>query len=499
VGRRWQELYATGDELGTSAPRLRDLARVPLRAGPMFQDPDWVKGLHKRHVRLGADDESLAAIEALGDGAACVITGQQPHLLTGPFYTAWKLLGAVALAQRLEVLHGRRVVPVYWCGADDSDFTEIADAWLFDHLRGPWRLRIPASEWSPGMSVGDLRSRHLAELEEAALVGLEGAGLDWFRTVASEIGDLDLGERTAAWVLQMFRGSGLVVIDARDDRLLAAGRPLLERYVERRREAARAVAERQERRAEEGWSPALDQAAVESGIFARRDGRRVKLDPGELDSGNAMRWTWSPSVLLRPVVQDWLLAPVAAVLGPGELAYHAEVAPLYELLGVQAARPVPRPHLTLVGQSWDWPEDPELVRRLLLGGDSAASVLSRMQLPAARREAFDDFARNLEAALHDLEFRLGHPVPDRSRARIEREVRRLQKSEAEEGTGALARRSQWLARGRRPQERIYSSWLLWAWFGDPVSSVLQPLAQAWLDAVERGEGVQWALRVEEIR
>lgn len=499
IGRRWQELYATGAEFGTAAPRLRELARVPLRSGPLFGAEDFVDGLRDRHRRLGADDETMAAIDALGDGAACVITGQQPHLLTGPFYTAWKLLGAIALAQRLEVLHGRRVVPVFWCGSDDSDFAEVSDAWLFDHSRGPWRLRIPASAWEPGRSVGDVRSPHLAELEEAALVGLEGAGLDWFRGAAREIGDQDLGGRTAAWVLRMFRGSGLVVVDARNELLLSEARPLLERYASRRAEAEAAVAGRHADRAADGWPAALDATAIASGVFARRDGRRVKVEPSELDDGSAMRWSWSPSVLLRPVVQDALLAPVAAVLGPGELAYHAELAPLYELLDVEAARPVPRPHLTLVGETWDWPDDPELVRRLLGGGDSSASVLSRMQLPAARREAFDDFTRNLEAALHDLQFRLGHPIPERSRARIEREVRRLQKSEAEHGSGAVTRRVQWLARGRRPQERVYSCWLLWAWFGDPVGSVLQPLAQAWLDAVDRAEGVQWALRTEEIR
>lgn len=499
LDRRWQELYATGSEFGTAAPRLRELGRVPLRSGPLFEDPDFVESLRAGHRRLGADAATMASIDALGQGAACVITGQQPHLLTGPFYTAWKLLGAIALAQRLEVLHGRRVVPVYWCGSDDSDFAEISDAWLFDHSRGPWRLRIPATTWQPGQSVGDIEAASLLELEEAALVGLEGAGLDWFRSTAAQIGDLDLGARTAAWLLRMFRDSGLVVVDARDERLLAAGRSLLERYVGMRAEIAAAVTQRQEERAADDWATALDPSAVESGIFARRDGRRVKLGAEELDSGQALRWSWSPSVLLRPVVQDWLLAPVAAVLGPGELAYHAELAPIYDLLGVEAARPVPRPHLTLVGETWDWPEDPDLVRRLLLGGDGAAAVLSRMQLPAARRDAFDDFTRNLEAALHDLEFRLGHPVSERSRARIEREARRLQKSEVEQGTGGVTRRVQWLSRGHVPQERVYSCWLLWAWFGDPVASVLQPLAQAWLEAVDRGEGVQWALRTEEIR
>ncbi len=501
LSQRWQELHASGADLGTAAPRLRELSKVQFRSGPLFHDRRFVERLLDRHRRLGADPQSLASVGDLGSGAACVVTGQQPHLLTGPFYTVWKLLGAIALAQRLEEIHGRRVVPVYWCGSDDSDFAEVGSAWLFDPERGPWRLRIPAAAWRPGMPVGDIGSAEVARLEEAALAGLRGPGLDWFREAATGIGECDLGDRAAAWVLRMFRESGLVVVDARDDLLVAAARPLLERYAGVRAEAAGLVNQRVEARMNEGWIPALDPSAVESGIFGRRDGLRVKLSSAEIDSGEARGSSWSPSVLLRPLVQDALLAPIAAVLGPGELAYHAVIAPLYDLLGVEAARPVPRPHLTLIGRGWEWPEEPDAIRSLLAGDSGAVRILSRMGLPSTQREAFDDFGQNLEAVLHDLEFRLGHPLEARTRARIQREVQRLISAEADRIGGAMpvARRIEWLARGKVPQERIYSSWILWAWFADPVEAVLGPLAEAYVRAVDEGGAVQWALPVAEIQ
>jgi hypothetical protein len=500
LSQRWQEIYASGSDLGTAAPRLRDLSKVQLRAGTLFRERKFIESLLDRHRRFGGDAQSLAAVEDLGAGAACVVTGQQPHLLTGPFYTVWKLLGAIALAQRLEEIHARKVVPVYWCGSDDSDFAEVGSAWLFDPERGPWRLRIPAAEWRPGMPVGDIASAEVARLEKAALAALRGPGLEWFRNAAAGIGDRDLGDRAAAWVLRMFRESGLVVVDARDDLLVTAARPLLERYAAVRAEATVAVDERVQAREKQGWAPALDPSARESGIFGRRDGLRLKLSPAEIDSGEARGLRWSPSVLLRPVVQDALLAPVAVVLGPGELAYHAEIAPLYDLLGVEAARPVPRPHLTLIGRGWEWPEEPDQIRDLLGGSSRAARILSRMGLPAEQREVFDDFGQNLDAALHDLEFRLGHPLAARARARMQRELQRLISAEADRIGGAMpvARRIEWLARGKVPQERIYSSWMLWAWFADPVEAVLRPLAEAYVHAVDQGSSVQWALPVVEI-
>ncbi|RKZ13951.1 hypothetical protein DRQ53_01335 [bacterium] len=496
VARRWQELHASGADFGTAAPRMQQLASASLRSGPIFSQPDYIARLQETHQRLGADAASLSSIDALAQGAACVVTGQQPHLLSGPFYTAYKILGAIALADRLQQLHGSPVVPVFWCGTDDSDFAEVASAWLFDPERGPWRLRIPASAWQPGSRVGDIDGDLVATLENSALAGLQGDGLEWMRAAATRIGGVDFGERSASWLLQLFAGNGLVVVDARDDLLLAAQRPLLESYAARRGEVEAAVDARARERLAAGWPMALDEAARASGVFALQDGRRVKVSPQDLESGAAMGSTWSPSVLMRPVVQDALLAPVSAVLGPGEMAYHAEIAPVYELLEVEAARPVARPQLTLVGEDWHWPHDPAAVRRLLGGGHEALDELTRSQLGVQSRAAFDDFGRDLESALQALESKIGHGLTGRARARIMREMQRLARGEAEASGAPVQRRAEWLARGGVSQERLYSSWLLWAWSEDPAHQIFDPLGRAWIDAVDRGLGVQWTLAVE---
>lgn len=60
------------------------------------------------------------------------------------------------------------------------------------------------------------------------------------------------------------------------------------------------------------------------------------------------RSTVSPNVLLRPVVEAAVFPTVAYVAGPGEIAYLAQLAPLFEAHGVSAPVVVPRRTVTLV-------------------------------------------------------------------------------------------------------------------------------------------------------
>src|SRR5690606_27641820 len=64
----------------------------------------------------------------------------------------------------------------------------------------------------------------------------------------------------------------------------------------------------------------------------------------------------SPGVVLRPVMQDLLFPTAAYVGGPGEVAYFAQLRPVYEAFGVPMPVLYPRASLTLV---------PQKVRRIL--------------------------------------------------------------------------------------------------------------------------------------
>ncbi len=480
----------------TASPRLDGFDEEPAAAGPAWSDAAFVDELRAEHTRLGASPESRRNLDALsGEGAACVVTGQQPGLLLGPLFCFYKLAGAVAIARELSARHGRRVVPVYWCGADDSDFEEVRRAWAHHPDTGPFRAEIPATAWQPGQRVGDVIDASLPEIEAAALrrAGVPETVEAWLASMQ----DLHaLADRARAWTLRMFSDDGLVVVDARSSRLRALGRPLFERYASEHARVTAALEQHTRALREQDWPVPIDERARSSGLFRLDGDRRRKVEPEEMGSVDVDHVT--PSVLLRPVWQDALLGPAAAVLGPAELAYHGQLSPLYDVLGVRAARPAARPHAVLVPSDVPWPDDAD-ARAAVLRGDE--SVLRRSRLPAAWGDAVGEAGAQARAAMEALETSVGD---DRARrevrrvtARVEQEIDRLRDRLASvQADGDPGRRAAWFDLRGRPQERAYAAPQWWAAWQDDAAVARTELERAHVRALQTGRPPCVALHLD---
>ena len=81
--------------------------------------------------------------DRLANGEVLTITtGQQPGLFTGPLYTVFKALSAIALADRIERERGVPVVPVFWVAGDDHDFAEANHAWVLGRDGEPVKITL---------------------------------------------------------------------------------------------------------------------------------------------------------------------------------------------------------------------------------------------------------------------------------------------------------------------------------------------------------------------
>lgn len=382
----------------------------------------------------------------LGDPATVVVVaGQQPAVGVGPLYTLIKAAQAVTLADQLSAA-GTPAVPLFWCASEDHDLGEAGHADFilrtgerqrFQHALGGGKASLrfrPADAWWSGLLAH--ADRHLGS----------GLGRDWWVAHAPRA-DEGMGAWTCRVLAALFAGTGLVCLEA--DRL----RPLwpatvaaaLERWPSAELAAQRAAL----------LAAGADDAfggLPDPPLFADRAAGRVALDRAAARRLLAEEPTsLSPGAALRPVLQQAALPCALFVAGPGELAYHRFIAPLYAALGVVRPRLVPRCSLTLV-QPW--------VARGFQRWGCPPGTISPPARPAADRNhlaALDAAIAGLHAADEDTARRLTAGA-----RRLRREADRLRASLAR-GRRHAAELPAWgalqeqLRPGGQPQDRVLSS------------------------------------------
>lgn len=392
-----RERFAPG---WTDTAAVRELAaakRAPL-------EPALAREMTDYHRRLGASPASLANLERLARGeAVATVAGQQPAPLGGPLYSLHKTASAVGLSTAVAARAGLPAVPMFWMHGEDSDFAEIRHATVADGSLVVHDFVLPDDAHADGGLVGDIPLAPLAALTAAACAHWQGLG------GAADAGALargalanarDLGEATSALLLALFGAQGLVVIDPRLPAFRAAARPILERYLANApalHDAAHAAGARLQ--ALLGRQPLAD-GALESFVFALEGGRRHKLTAAEARARGALA-VLSPSVALRPAVQDGVFPTVAMACGPGEIAYLAQLREVFAGVGVRPAMPVPR-----FGATWLPPEAVELAEaagvepwEVVTGADAVIARVAAKRLPS---ELEDGLARARAAALEGL-------------------------------------------------------------------------------------------------
>ena len=419
-------------QLWTDTAAVKSLAtakRAPLDAALAREMTDY-------HRRLGASPASMANLDRLARGEAVVaVAGQQPAPLGGPLYSLHKTASAVGLAVSIESRTGVPAVPMFWMHGEDSDFAEIRHATVSDSSLVVHDFVLPDDAHADGGLVGNIAVPPLAALTASAWARWEGlpGQADAASISQRSLADArDLGEATSALLLALFAAQGLVVIDPRLPAFRAAARPVIERYLANA-DALHAAAQAAGVRLQTliGRRP-LGEHAVESFVFEIEDGRRRKLSAADARARGA-GLTLSPSVAMRPALQDAVFPTVAMACGPGEIAYLAQLREVFEGLGVRPALPVPR-----FGATWLPPEAVELAEaagaepwEVVTGADAVIARVAEKRLPAelegeltrARTAALEGLARFGEAS-RSLDASLPQMV-ESARGKVEYQFARL--------------------------------------------------------------------------
>lgn len=355
-----------------------------------------VRVLSAQAERRGAPPAARQAIAQLQDRrTVAVVTGQQAGLFGGPLYTLLKAITALQLAARVRDAHDVPAAAVFWVDAEDHDWDEVRSCPVLDANLELRTVSLGAPQGAGELPVAALTldadiDRAIADLQQALqptefTQEIVAALREAYRPGAG------MAEAFARWMDRLLGPLGLIVFESADPAAKPFAADLFARVLSDPGHVARLAVESGEAMRRKGHDPQVVPQSDAVALFRLNGGRKsIRLREGQflVDDEPVARetlvaeartapHTFSPNVLLRPVVQDTLLPTVAYVSGPSELAYLGQLKQVYELFGVPMPLIYPRASITLL--------------------DSASTrFLSRYELP------FEELHQQDEAALNRL-------------------------------------------------------------------------------------------------
>ena len=347
-----------------------EFSGTPQSGGPfprLAHRAPLVEALKRQNRRWGASAKTMENLDRLaGDRCRAVVTGQQVGLFTGPAYTIYKALTAVKLAEAYR-RRGVDAVPVFWMATEDHDLEEVGRTWILaadstlesvQYAQESEGNRLPVGPIAFGPSIAGHLDRFLQGLPDSEFKPVLAARL---KRVYRE--GNTFGEAFAQVVSFLLSEYGLILLDPREPSLKQMAKPVFLQAVEAWEKLDELLGGRIRQLAGAGYSPQVSREAGTRFLFWEQDGERrgvVGTREGFSLRGSSELLAdfrglierapeqVSPNVLFRPVVQDFLLPTLATVAGPSEVAYHAQISPLYHALGRAMPPVVPRAGFTVI-------------------------------------------------------------------------------------------------------------------------------------------------------
>ena len=361
------------------------------------RDGTWFRALAPG---IAAEGVAAARLERVARmGGVVVSTGQQAGLFGGPMYTLVKALSALAFADMLERTTGVATSTVFWGATDDADYEEAC--WAAIAVTGGVRtLRLPPAA-RPGVPMSRMPMPDVEQLTEELLAAsgavIEPSVLELVRECYTS------SETLGGAYVRLLRGIlqplGIAVLDASHPAVRRAAAPVLQRALERATLVEGALRARYDAIRAAGHDPQVEHLQDLSLVFEESaDGAKQRIPVREAARHAPVSPdTLSPNVLLRPIVERFIMPSAAYVAGPGELAYFAQVGAAADALELPRPLPLPRWSVTIVE-----PRIERLLTRLGVERDelrdphAVEARLARAALPATLSDALRSLRRDLE-------------------------------------------------------------------------------------------------------
>ncbi|OLN33465.1 bacillithiol biosynthesis cysteine-adding enzyme BshC [Desulfosporosinus metallidurans] len=326
--------------------------------------------LRTYHTHLGASALTQQMIEELRKKETLVvITGQQAGILTGPLYTLYKAMTTIRLAQEQREKLGRPVVPVFWIASEDHDWLEIQTTYILDSEGKPAACRLTGD--GGGESVGNQPVPAWETIETQLMEAMPDSEfrlsvLKQCKRFVEQAENLTQWfALTLQWLVQKW---GLIFFDPMLPEFKRLAAPMYEQILKMNVDVRDALTERTKEWVDLGFEPQIQPTGGEVNLFLSVPERRAIMrneqtfylrgqeKQWDLDTVNSLLAQsperFSPNVVTRPVVQEYLFPTLAYVPGPGELNYWAQLGKVFTTFGF--VMPILYPRLSAVVLTASW-------------------------------------------------------------------------------------------------------------------------------------------------
>ena len=327
--------------------------------------------LEEMNKGCGASGKTLENIKLLREpDCVAVVSGQQAGLFTGPLYTIYKALSAVKLT---ECLHGRgiKAVPVFWIATEDHDFAEVSKVTVLGQRGDLIELKnephkcyenLPVGYVALDESIKTTINELFQTLPQTEFTNeLHGLVEDSWQT------GVDFGTAFAKMLTKVLGKYGLIMLCPLNEQLKKLAAPLYVEAIKKSKEIVEALQSRSQELEKNSYHaqvfvaddyfPLFWQAKnktrhalkqTKNGTYKVKDIEREFTLEALADLAAQHPDRFSPSVVLRSVVQDYLLPTVTYYGGAAEIAYFAQSAEIYKILNRPQTPIMHRASFTLI-------------------------------------------------------------------------------------------------------------------------------------------------------
>lgn len=412
--------------------------------------------LEEQQIRFGTGKNSEShALLLQQDNTFAVVTGQQVGILGGPLYTIYKVISCIKLAEKLNNEHpSYNFVPVFYLESEDHDYDEVSNVSVIDVKNNLQSFQyLPGGkpfEKNPG-SVGSIVfdneiGPYLDKIEQHLQPSDFRPGIMEQLRQTYRPG-VDFATAFASYITDIIPNSGLVILDPRDRGLKHLVKPVLQKELQTHPKTSEIVI-RRSAALEEAYHAQAKPRAIN--LFLQHRGGRYLIEPRDTGyglKGARQRFSeeelldltenspelFSPNVLLRPIVQDYLLPTFVYVGGPSEIAYFAQLKDVYQHFDVTMPVIYPRASATIIEEKvqrtiekfditpFDFFIDLELLQK------NISAKLSDVKL----EDVFEKANTNITESLKELRYALQTVDPtltgsyDNARKKIDYQINRL--------------------------------------------------------------------------